>query len=203
MSTLPRPHDLPFEKLAGAGALLSKLLTPARVAAIVGRIRSAGKATGQVTGNLGKKVWRGTKAQAEGFYSRAPKYHDHLYGGGEKAMTIPQVLKQYVTKPGEAVKADWRAMGGNLRKGKAPRKLTLNRAMFAGTGAVGAHNVATAKKGDRAEAAGKLLGSSAGWLGSSRLRFLPSLAMWAAGEHAGGAAGRLISGKKPPINVLP
>jgi len=123
-------------------------------------------------------------------------------------------VRAYAKNPGEAAKKSWTALGPSkeikgiaTRKGKWFPRLaykkgvpsaaapSLGRIFFVGQALEAARAAARAKKGQKGQHVGRMLGGSLGWLASARMKFLPSLATWSGGEAAGAALGRLISKK--------
>lgn len=112
--------------------------------------------------------------------------------------------------PGKTLAAAGKAVrdpAGTMYKGFWKMPL-MEKLMLAGFTAPDAMRIAKMEPGkERSEEIGKLVGGTAGWIGTGNLPFLGSMLMWTGAEHAGGKIGKLYGaaryGKKKPEEEPP
>lgn len=157
------------------------------------------------------------RGQVEGLYSMKPKFHGGAkLPGGHTYQTIPQTAVGYAKRPLQSLRKSWEAIGPKREitglktrgwklpevirspKGKTPSRLSpsFQRIMLLGQAAESARAAVKGKPENRGMHIGRGIGGTLGWLASSRMKMLPSMVTWGAGEALGGALGKVLTRKK-------
>jgi len=116
-----------------------------------------------------------------------------------KLKSSPKILKSVAGKlPARVSKTGKRIL--RSPKGKIPSRLapSLQRAMLVGSALEAGRAAIKGKKENRGMHIGRGVGGTLGWLASARMKMLPSMVTWGAGEAIGGALGKALTRKKAP-----